>query len=85
MQPSFAKQLGLLIRSTDIAVEKFDGTILHTYEMIVAAFSVMDKANRVRFFEKTFPVANVSLGIVFGMLFFILSGADIDYSGRELR
>ena len=53
--------------------------------MVVAAFSVVDKANRVKFFEETFLVANVSPEVVFGMPFFTLSGADVDFSGRELR
>ena len=52
--------------------------------MVVAAFSVEDKANRVRFFEETFLVADVSPVVVLGMLFLTLSGADIDFSGREL-
>ena len=30
-------------------------------------------------------MANVSLEVVFGMLFLTLSGADIDFLGRELR
>ena len=53
--------------------------------MVVAAFSVTDKANRVRFFEETFLVANVSPEVVLGMPFLTLSGADVDFSGRELR
>ena len=52
--------------------------------MIVAAFSVVDKANQVRFFEKTFLVANVSPEVVFGMPFLTLSGKDIDFLGQEL-
>ena len=47
--------------------------------MVVVAFSVVNKANRVRFFEETFLLANVSPEIVFGMLFLILSGADVDF------
>ena len=53
--------------------------------MVVAAFSVEDKANRVRFFEETFLVANVSPEVVLGMLFLTLSGTDVDFSGQELR
>ena len=52
--------------------------------MVVAAFSVKDKANRVRFFEKTFLVANVSPKVVLGMPFLTLSSADVDFLGREL-
>ena len=59
--------------------------MLDTYGMVVAAFSVEDKANWVRFFEKTFLVANVSPKVVLGMPFLILSGADVDFSGWELR
>ena len=52
--------------------------------MVVAAFSVTDQADRVRFFEETFLVANVSPDVVLGMLFFTLSGADVDFPKREL-
>ena len=53
--------------------------------MVVAAFSIENKANRVKFFEETFLVANVSPEVVIGMPFLTLSNADIDFSGRELR
>ena len=85
MHPSFAKQLGLLIRPTNVGAPKIDGITLDTHDMVVATFSVVDKANRVRFFEETFLVANVSPEVVLGMSFFTLSDADIDFSGRELR
>ena len=85
IHPTFAKQLGLPIRPIDVRAQKIDGTTLDTYGMVVAAFLVEDKANRVRFFEETFLVANVSPEVVLGMPFLTLSGADIDFSGRELR
>ena len=85
IHPFFAKQLGLPIRPTDIGTQKIDGTMLDTQGMVVAAFSLVDKANQVRFFEETFLMANVSPEVVLGMLFFTLSGADIDFSGCELR
>ena len=77
---SFAKQLGLSIRPTDIGAQKIDGTMLDTYGMVVAALSVVDKANQVRFFEETFLVANISPDT-----FLILSNADVDFSSWELR
>ena len=82
---SFAKQLGLSIQPTDVGAQKIDGSMLDTHEMVVTAFSVVDKANRVRFFEKTFLVVNISPEVVFEMLFLTLSSADVDFSGRELR
>ena len=53
--------------------------------MVVVAFSIKDKANRVKFFEETFLVANISLEIVLGMPFFTLSSADVDFLGGELQ
>ena len=85
MHQSFAKQLGLSIRPTDVGAQKIDSTTLDTYAMVVAAFSVEDKANQVRFFKETFLVANFNPEVVLGMPFLILSGVDIDYSVRELR
>ena len=81
MHPSFVKQLGLSIRPTNVGAQKIDGTTLNIHGMVVVAFSVVDKANRVRFFEETFLVANVSPEVVLGMPFLTLSGADVDFSG----
>ena len=53
--------------------------------MVVAAISVTDQADRVKFFEKTFLVANVNPDVVLGMPFLTLSGADVDFPKRELR
>ena len=85
VHPAFAKELGLLIRLTDIGTQKIDGTTLDTFEMVVVAFSVADKANRVRFFEEIFLVANVSPEVVLGILFLTLSDANIDFLVWELR
>ena len=75
----------LSIRPTDVGAQKINGIILNTYGMVVAAFSVVDKANRVRFFEETFLVANVSPEVVLGMPFLTLSNADVDFSSQDLR
>ena len=83
--PIFTRELRLSIRPTDIEAQKFDSTMLDTFEIVVAAFSMTDKVNWVRFFEKTFLVANISREIVLGMFFLTLSGADIDFLGQELR
>ena len=58
--------------------------MLDTYGIVVAAFSVIDKANQVKFFEETFSVANISPEVVFRMLFFILCSVDVAFSGWEL-
>ena len=84
IHPTFAKELGLSIRHTNVGAPKVDGTTLDTYRMVVIAFSLTDKANQTRFFEETFLVANVSPKIVHGIPFLTLSGADIDFLGWKL-
>ena len=79
IHPFFVKQLGLSIRPTNVGAQKIDGTTLDTHGMVVAAFSVEDKANQIRFFEETFLVANVSSEVVLGMSFLTLSNADVDF------
>ena len=81
IHPTFTRKLGLPIRPTNVGAQKIDNTMLNTYEIVVVAFLVMDKANRVRFFEKTFLVVNVSPEVVFGMYFLILSSVDVDFFG----
>ena len=55
--------------------------MLNIFGIVVTVFSIMGKANQVRFFEKTFLVANISLEVVFEMPFLILNDIDIDFLG----
>ena len=82
---TFARELGLPIKTTDVGAQKIDDIKLNTFGIVVVAFSVTDKTNWVRFFEETFLVANVSLEVVFEIPILTLSGADVDFLGRKLR
>ena len=84
MYLTFVEKLGLVVQTTNVGTQKIDDTILETYKIVVAAFSMTDKANRVRFFADSFLVANVSSDVVFGMLFLTLSSAEVDFSKRKL-
>lgn len=79
IHPIFTKELGLLIRPMDVGSQKIDRITLDTYRMVVVAFLVTNKAIQVKPFETTFLVANVSSEVVFRILFFIMSGVDVDF------
>ena len=85
IHPTFTREIELPIKPTDVRAQKINGTTLDTYEMVVVAFSVKNKANQVKFFKKTFLVANINPEIVLEMPFFTLYGEDINFLGRELR
>ena len=84
MHPAFAKKLGLVVQTTNFGTQKIDGTIFEAYEMVVAAFSITNQVDRVRFFEEIFLVANVSPEVVLGIPFFSLSDTNINFSKRKL-
>ena len=44
-----------------------------------------NKVNWIRFLEKTLLVANISLKVIFGMLYLTFSDTDIDFLDWELR
>ena len=83
--PTFAKELGLPIKLTDVEMQKINAITLDTYRMVVTTFLVKDKANQVKFLEETFLIANIGPEVVFRMPFFTLSRADVDFLGWELR
>ena len=59
--------------------------MLDTFGLVVAAFSVTDKVNQIKFFEETFMVANISPKVVLGMPFVTLSNVDVDFLDQKPR
>ena len=80
---TFAQELGLSIKPTDVRVQKIGGTTLDTFGIVVIAFLIIDKVNRIKFFKKTFFIANVSPKIVFEMLFLTLNDANVNFLGQK--
>ena len=81
---AFAEKLGFVVQTTNIGAQKINDTTFETYGMVVVIFSVTDQAIRVKFFEKTFLVTNVSPDVILGMLFLTLSSTDVDFLKKEL-
>ena len=77
MSPIYAKRLGLKTRKTNVGVQKIDGSILKTFEMVIANFQVEDKGGRPRFFQKTFLVADTKFEVILEMPFLKISNADV--------
>ena len=84
MTLAYAADLGLKVRVTDISAQKIDGSLLATYNMVIAVFQVVNKLGRFWFFQETFLLANISMKVVLGMLFLILNNADVQFAQKEL-
>ena len=77
MTPAYAAHLSFKVRVNNVGMQKIDGSSLATYDMVIAAFQVINKLGRFWFFQETFLLANVSMEDILGMLFFIFSHANI--------
>ncbi len=73
------KKRGLKVRNTNVVIQKINGTTLETYGIVISTFSLLDKDNRKRFFEKTFLLVNVSPHIVLRISFLIISNSDVNF------
>lgn len=56
-----------------------------THRMVIIEFSVYDKLEKIRFFEETFLLADISIEVVLGRLIFILSNANIRFIKKEFE
>ena len=84
MYLAYATKLCLCTRKIDVGTQKIDRFYLDTFRMVIADCSVKNKLERVRFFQKTFLLANISLKVVLGMFFLTLSKADIRIAKQKL-
>ena len=84
MNPDFARKLGFKVWKTNVGAQKINGSALETFGIVIADFQVEDKANRPRFFQKIFLVANTQFEVILGMLFLKISNADVSFGERTL-
>ncbi len=84
MTPAYATKLDLTVRKISVGAQKIDGLLLETYGIVSASFSLQDSLRRVRFFEETFLLANISMKMVLGMLFLAFSNADFQFDAEKL-
>ena len=75
--PAYTTKLGLRTKKINVGTQKIDGSHLDIFGIVIADCLVKNKLGRVRFFQKTFLLANISLEVVLGMPFLTLSQADI--------
>lgn len=79
MHLAYTKKIRLFIQRTDVSAYQINGSALATFGMVIVVFSVNDKNRKVRFFEKNFLLANVSLDVVFRISFLILNNTDFRF------
>ena len=81
---AYASKLGFRVHCTNIEAQKIDGSIVELFGMVLASFQVEDKFGRIRLFQETFLLADISTEVVLGMLFLNLSNADVQFVEKKL-
>ena len=76
---AFIIELGLKIRKTNIDTQKNNSTTLKIYRIIVSIFSISDKDDREKIFEKNFLLADIKLDIVVEILFVTISNTNVNF------
>ena len=84
INPAYASRLDLRVHHINIRAQKIDGSTFETFGMVLASFQVEDKLGRIRFFQETFLLADISTEVVLGMPFFTFSNADVQFIEKEL-
>lgn len=61
-------------------MQKIDGFVLRTYDIVLARFLIQDRLRKIRFFKEIFLLDNTSIEIVLEMSFLALSNANIQFN-----
>lgn len=84
MNPAFAQMLSFALTPTNIEAQKIVKSLLRTYKIVSTSFSLQNSCRKVRFFEQTYFLTDTYMEIVLGMLFLLLSNADIKFDTEKL-
>ena len=76
--------LSLKVRITDVSAQKIDRSSVAIYGIVIAAFQVVNKLDRSRFFQESFLSTNISIQLILSMLFVIFSNADMQCVEKKL-
>ena len=77
MLPTYASKLDFKVHPTNVKSRKIDGSTLEIFGMVLTSFQIKDKLGKVRFFQETLLIADISALVVLGMPFLTLSNTDI--------
>lgn len=81
---AYTIKLDLFIRKMDLGIQKINKSHLDSFKMVIAAYSVKDKLERVQFFLKPFLLADICLEVVLGIFFLTFSKANTRFTIRKL-
>ena len=84
MNLNFTQKLYIYIQKISIGAQKIDGSTLKTFKKVINNFQIKDKANRSRFFQETFLVANTKFEIILKIFFLKFNNINMIFDKKKL-
>ena len=84
MNSDFTQKLGFHIQKTNVWAQRIDDSILKIFRMLIADFRGKDKFGKLRFFQKTFLVADTKFEVILGMFFLKISNGNMSFGEGTL-
>ena len=73
----YVSKLRLMVQKTDMKTQKIDSLLLEIYKIVIAAFQVLNKLGKARFFQETFLLTNTRMEVILEIHLLIFSNTDI--------
>lgn len=83
MTSAYIAKLGFTPRITNIGTQKIDGSVLETYGMVPAEFSIYNKLNKAWFLEETFLLTDINMKMVLRTSFLFLSNENLQFGTKK--
>lgn len=83
MTPVYTTKLGLTTQKISVGALRIDGLLLETYDMGLARFLLQDSLKKVRFFKKTFLLADTNMEVILRMIFLSMSNVDVEFAMKS--
>lgn len=73
----YTKILGIKVQKKGVDTSKIDSIFLTMYIIIIIKVSIQKTYKREQFFQKSFLLANINMGILLSLLFLFFSNANL--------
>ncbi len=77
--------MDLNVQKTNIRAWKINDTTLKIDKIIVSTFFILDKDSKTWFFKKSFLLRDISLDVVFEILFLTMNKFNINFQTQNLQ
>lgn len=80
MNLAYTDKRDLKVRKIKVNAQKIDNFSPEFYDIVIAAFQILDKLDYLQFFQKTFLLTIINMEIILDMPFFIFNNINVPFT-----